>query len=33
MNWRGFERRGCGQIEVLFWDLPGETEENHEINY
>jgi hypothetical protein len=21
---------GCGLIEVLFWDLPGESEENQE---
>jgi hypothetical protein len=28
--WKGFEGTGCGLIEVLYWHLPGRTEENHE---
>jgi hypothetical protein len=29
MNGKDFERSGCGLIEVLFWNLPGGTEENY----
>lgn len=26
---KDFKVRGCGQIKVLFWHLPGRIEENH----
>jgi hypothetical protein len=30
MNWKEWEGSSCGKtFEVLYWDLPGGTEENH----
>jgi hypothetical protein len=28
-KWKGFRRSGCGLTEVLTWNFPGGTEENH----
>jgi hypothetical protein len=29
MNWKGFQGSSSGLIEILSWNLPGGTEENH----